>query len=114
MKTEYELQWASQSIDDLDDQRRLVAPSNLLKVEYAVDPLQGIRVSLANLYTFQGTIPVIPDFCLPVLVLKFRRYEMIALGFYKETGHFERMPGVGVNVEVRLGIESSVEELKSI
>lgn len=79
-----------------------------------IDPCQGIPFSRTHRHTRLSAVPVGPSGYLPVLLLVFARSKLIAFDFYKKLGNLERMPGMGVEVEVGVGVEGPVKELKSI
>ena len=115
MESENAFQWSRRRFDDLDCQTLLFV-AHFLKGPNCIDLWHGIRM-LQGWYrddTPPSAVPVAPGSYLPIFLLCFAGSIAIALCFYKELGNLERMPGMGVEVEVGLGVKGPVKELEGI
>lgn len=113
MKLENGFQWRRSGFNDLNFQALLVCAS-FFKGPNCSDPCHGILITVDHGHTRLSAVPVAPDGYLPIFLLLFARSKVIAFGIYKKPGHLERMPRMGVEVEVRLGVEGPVKELEGI
>ena len=100
-------------LNDLDPQCLFFA-ARLFKGPYRSDPFERVPLGSTCHHTPLCAVPVISNDLFPVLVLIFARRKLIAFDLHKKLGNLERVPGVGVEVEIRLGIERPIEELERI